>query len=101
MLPIKIQSIDLIDDQISVLFENTWFQEDILALSQLLLNKIPNHSIKETTIGADREDIRFLWSNAELMLNFDYYSQSCWFSAQDEISTTQIQPLYGVLTNHV
>lgn len=101
MTQIEIQSIELIDEQISVLFEKTWFQEDIITLSQLLLSKIPDHSIKEATIGADRENIRFLWSSAELVLNFDYYSQSCWFSAHNEISAAQIQPLHSVLTNHV
>jgi hypothetical protein len=97
----KIQSLDLIDKEISILFEETWFQEDITTLQQMLFNNIPNHIIKEKTVGADRENIRFLWlDNAELMLNFDYYSQSCWFSPQDEISSKQIQPLYNLLTNN-
>ena len=101
MAQIEIQSIELIDTQISVLFENTWFQEDIPMLSQLLLSKLSNHTIKETTMGADRECVRFMWSNAEFMLNFDYYSQSCWFSDHDDIGAVQIQPLYNALTNHV
>jgi hypothetical protein len=101
MVQIKVQSIELIGEQISILFDKAWFQEDITTLSQLLLSILPEHSIKETTIGADRECVRFMWSNAEFMLNFDYYSQSCWFSALDKVSTAQIQPVYNALINHV
>lgn len=98
MAHIAIQSINLISVQITVLFKKNWFQEDIIALRQLLLDKIPNHLIKEITLGADSENIRFLWQNAEFVLNFDYYSQSCWFNAQDEISTLAILPLFNLLT---
>jgi hypothetical protein len=97
MVEIKIQSIDLICEHISVLFEQYWFQEDIVNIQKLLLKKIPEHTIKEFTRGADRENIRFLWLGAEFILNFDYYSQSCWFSSQDEISTIKIPLLYNLL----
>ena len=98
MAHITIQSINLISEQITVLFKQSWFQEDIITLRQLLLDKVPNHLIKEITLGADRENIRFLWLNDEFVLNFDYYSQSCWFSAQDEISRLTIPPLFDLLT---
>lgn len=98
MANIAIQSINLINEQIAILFEKEWFQEDIIALHQLLLDKIPNHLVKEIIRGADRENIRFLWQNAEFILNFDYYSQSCWFSAQNKVSTSKIQPLFNILT---
>ncbi len=97
MTHIAIQSINLTDEQITILFTKNWFQEDILALRVLLLNTIPNHYVKEVTLGADRENIRFLWQGAEFILNFDYYSQSCWFSAQDDLSTSKIQPLFNLL----
>jgi len=101
MTQIKIQSIDLIDKEISLLFEKSWYQEDIPTLQQLLFSKIINYSIKEKTVGADRENIRFLWlDHAEFTLNFDYYSQSCWFSPQDEISSKQVQALYDLLINN-
>jgi hypothetical protein len=95
---ITIQSINFIDEQITILFDQSWFQEDIGKLRQLLLNKIPEHHVKEITLGADREDVRFQWLNAEFILNFDYYSQSCWVSAHDEVSTAEIQPLFNLLT---
>jgi len=100
MAHIAIQSINFIGEQITVLFEKSWFQEDIIELRQLLLDKIPNHHVKEITLGADRENIRFRWLNAEFILNFDYYSQSCWFNAQDEVSASKIQPLFNLLTEN-
>lgn len=93
-----IQSFNCNNDQITVLFEQSWYQEEISTLKQLLLNKIPDHQIKEITKGADRESVRFCCLNAEFTLLFDYYSQSCWFSAQDVSSTTKIQPLFNILT---
>lgn len=100
MAHISIQSIKLIDEQIIILFENTWFQEDIIALRQALFDQIPNHYIKEIIDGADREAIRFLWFKSAFILNFDYYSQSCWISAQDDISTSNISPLFNLLTQN-
>jgi hypothetical protein len=97
MPQITIQSINLFDEQITVLFDQNWFQEEIIILRQLLLNKIPDHQVKETTLGADRENIRFHWSGAEFILNFDCYSQSCWVCAHDEISLLKIPTLYALL----
>jgi len=100
MTQMTILSINLIDEKIIIYFEKNWFQEDIIELRQLLLDKIPNHQIKEIIQGADRENIRFLWLNAEFMLNFDYYSQSCWLNAHDEISTSKIQPLFSLISKN-
>lgn len=97
MSQITIQSIDLIQEQISILFEQDWFQEDIAGLRQILLNKIPDHHVQEVTLGADRETVRFQWLNDGFALDFDYYSQSCWFSAQDEMSASKIQVLFNKL----
>lgn len=95
---ITILSINFIEEKIILLFDQNWFQEDIVELRQLLLDKIPAHHVKEITLGADRENVRFQWLSAEFILNFDYYSQSCWFSAHDEISTSEMQPLFRLLT---
>ena len=95
---IAIQSINFIGDKITVLFDQNWFQEDISELRQLLLDKIPEHNEKEVTLGADRENVRFQWCHTEFVLNFDYYSQSCWFSTQYEISNHEIKPLFNLLT---
>jgi len=97
MSHIAIQSINFIDGQIIVLFDQSWFQEDIVTLRQLLLSKIPENHLKEITLGADREDIRFQWRDAQFILNFDYYSQSCWFNVQDETSKSEIHPLFNQL----
>ena len=45
-----IKSINCHNDQIAVLFEQSWYQEDISTLKQLLLNKIPSHQIKEIIV---------------------------------------------------
>ena len=97
MRPIAIQSINYRDMQITALFNQHWFQEDIVELHQLLLSKIPEYRVKEVTQGADREDIRFQWREAEFILHFDYYSQSCWLSVQDEINVLKIQSLFNLL----
>ena len=96
MTPIK--SINLVNEKIAIIFDTLWFQEDINELSLQLLNTIQNYNIKEVTQGADRESCRFIWLSAEFSLHFDYYSQSCWFSAHDEISTSKIQSLFELLT---
>ncbi|MBL4899617.1 MAG: DUF3630 family protein [Colwellia sp.] len=98
MSSITIQSIDLIDNQITVLFDQSWFQEDIMTLRQLLLSNISNLCIKEVIIGADLENIRFQWLDKEFILNFDYYSQSCWFDTQNQHSLAEIQALFNILT---
>lgn len=92
-----LQTINIFDEQISVLFDQAWFQEEIIILRQLLLSKIAGHQVKETILGADRENTRFCWSGAEFILNFDCYSQSCWIGAHDEISLLKIPPLYELL----
>lgn len=97
MVNIKIQSIVLIDEQVAIVFEKNWFQEDIVELRQQLLNKLQQPIVKEVTLGADRESTRFTWLNAEFILHFDYYSQSCWFSPHDEISVSKIKPLFALL----
>lgn len=45
----KIQSINCNNEQITVLFKQSWHQEEIITLKQLLLNKIPAHQIKESS----------------------------------------------------
>jgi hypothetical protein len=82
MSNIIIQSINLVNNQITILFDQIWFQEDIVILRQLLLGSISDLSTKEVIIGADIESIRFQWKNTEFIVQFDYYSQSCGFDTQ-------------------
>ena len=97
MSAISIQSINLIDNQITVLFNQDWFQEDIITLRQLLIGNIPNLHIKEVNIGADLENVRFLWLDKEFILNFDYYSQSCWFDTDKDNNLFETQALFNLL----
>jgi hypothetical protein len=100
MSSIAIQSINLVNNQITVLFNQHWFQEDITNLQQLLFNNVSNLSIKETIIGADLEQVRIQWLDTEFSVTFDYYSQSCWFDSQDPESLTEIQSFFNVLSNN-
>ncbi len=100
MSSIVIQSINLVNNQITVLFDQSWFQEDITTLRQLLLSNVPNLCIKEIVIGADLENIRFHWLETEFIINFDYYSQSCWFDTQDPHSLAETPALFNLLTQN-
>jgi hypothetical protein len=100
MSTIVIQSINLSNHQIIVLFEQSWFQEDIATLRQILLNNIPNHCVKEIIIGADIENVRFQWRDTEFILNFDCYSQSCWFDAQEPYNVEETQALFNLLSQN-
>ena len=97
MSAIKIKSINLVNHQITVLFDQYWFQEDISTLRQMLLSKIPDFCIKEIIIGADIENVRFQWLETEFIIYFDCYSQSCWFATQDPQCMAETQALFTVL----
>lgn len=84
---------NLFENNITITFTDEWFQEDINALSLLILSKIANHTLTEKVIGADREHWRFSWQTSEFILNFDYYSQSCWISANDIVSQMSVLAL--------
>ncbi|MFT7008070.1 MAG: hypothetical protein ACJAXJ_002609 [Colwellia sp.] len=100
MSSIAVQSINCANNKITVLFNQSWFQEDITILRQLLLSNISTLCIKEIVIGADLENIRFQWLNTEYILNFDYYSQSCWFETQYPQSLTETNALFTLLTQN-
>ena len=100
MSSITVQSINCVNNKITVLFNQSWFQEDITTLRQLLLGNVSNVRIKEIVIGADLENIRFQWLDTEFILNFDYYSQSCWFDTQYSLSLTQTNDLFTLLTKN-
>lgn len=100
MPSIAIQSINLDNNQIIVLFDQQWFQEDVTTLRQLLLSNVPNMCIKEIIIGADLENVRFQWLDTEFIINFDFYSQSCWFETHDPHSLAETPTLFNLLTQH-
>ena len=101
MPSITIQSINLVESQITVLFNQHWFQEDITILRQLLLSDITDLCIKEVVIGADLENVRFQWLNTEFTVSFDYYSQSCWFDTVDSNHLPEVISLFNLLKkNH-
>ncbi|MBL4823448.1 MAG: DUF3630 family protein [Colwellia sp.] len=100
MSSIAIQSINLLNNQITVLFKQHWFQEDITKLRQLLLSNVANLCIKDIVIGADLENVRFQWLDTEFTINFDYYSQSCWIDTQDSYSIEKTHSLFKLLVQN-
>jgi hypothetical protein len=100
MSSLAVQSINCVNNQITVLFNQNWFQEDITTLRQLLLSNISTLRIKEIVIGADLENIRFQWRDTEYILNFDYYSQSCWFDTQYPQNLTETNDLFTLLNKN-
>ncbi len=84
-------------DYLAVNFENEWFQEDIETFSEVIFEALMPISIQEKILGADRENIRFTWREHCFILNFDCYSQSCWFEGQDGKSTEYLAELYLAL----
>lgn len=97
MASIAVQAIAFANNQITILFNQNWFQEDINSLSQLLFNNITNIHIKEVTVGADLEHIRFQWQDTEFIMHFEYYSQSCWLDTQDPQGVIEINSLFTLL----
>ncbi len=99
---IFIDSIQLIERAIVVNLKNNWFQEDISQIQQVLLALDDSVEVKEKIIGADRETVRFVWqSQYYYLLNFDCYSQSCWFEPQDELSQNHLQKLFKLLQKNI
>lgn len=84
-------------DHLALLFNNSWFQEDIESLTKLVFSSLLEVNIQEEIMGADRVNIRFSWLDHYFTLNFDCYSQSCWLEGQDNASTEYLAELYSRL----
>lgn len=84
-------------EYLAVIFNDSWFQEDIEALTKLVFSSLISVNIQEKIIGADRENIRFSWQGHYFILNFDCCSQSCWLEGQDNASTGYLNQLYSGL----
>lgn len=86
-------------DYLNVKFKNDWYQENIKELIELLFLPLHCVVIKEKIIGADRENIRFNWAGYYFVLNFEYYSQSCWIEGQDSKSREELMTLHLAITS--
>lgn len=86
-------------DHLNVKYTIDWYQENINELIALLFLPANLITIQEKIIGADRENIRFTWDNYYFVLNFDYYSQSCWIEGQDSASTQQLTTIHLAILN--
>ncbi len=97
MVKLLIKEITQHAEYLALNFNSSWFQEDIEALTQLVLSSLVSVNIQEKIIGADRENIRFSWKAHYFILNFDCCSQSCWLEGQDNASTEYLVQIYSEL----
>lgn len=85
-------------DQLTLYYNNYWYQEDIEYLYLQLFSSLKKWNIQERIVGADRECFRFSWQDSYYFtLNFDYYSQSCWIEGVDDKSISQVIYLHRAL----
>jgi hypothetical protein len=94
----SIESLTYQDDYLNVKFNNDWYQDNISQLIELLFPPINPIIIQEKIIGADRENIRFSWNDCYFVLNFEYYSQSCWIEGQNNNSLQPLMDLHLAMT---
>jgi len=66
-----------------IFWESYWYQEDVDGLTVILIKHLEGAEITERIIGADRINVRFSYKYRYFVLNFEYYSQSCWIEAED------------------
>lgn len=88
-------SIDFIDNTIiTCTFDLDWHQEDIASLKKSLITAIGEVTEIEHIVGADRENIRFVWQTHYFTLNFECVSHSCWIEGDDLAGIENIGQLY-------
>ena len=93
-LKLAITSVKIESQHVGISFDDIWYQEDIDVIQQSLLTIVKETKVVEKILGADRENIRFIWKNQyHFVLNFDCYSQSCWLEAEDDLSSKNLLSL--------
>ena len=100
-IKLPIQNIKLIENNheyLNVIFIANWYQEDVNNLVELLFEPIMPLNIQESIIGADRVNTRFDWHQHHFVVNFEFYSHSCWIEGQDELSKKYLLTLYEMLS---
>ena len=97
-VPQSLESLTYQEDHLNVKFKKDWYQDNISQLIDLLFFPINPVVIQEKIIGADRENIRFSWNDCYFVLNFEYYSQSCWIEGQDSVNSQQLTDLHLAIT---
>jgi len=94
----SLESLTCQEDHLNVKFKKEWYQDNISQLIDLLFLPIKPVIIQEKIIGADRENIRFSWNDCYFVLNFEYYSQSCWIEGQDSVNAQPLIDLHLAMT---
>ena len=95
-------SISLINENsLQLVFAKNWYQEDINALTTLILNSFEDHQVIETISGADREYCRFEWQKNYFIINFECYSESCWIEHETTPNIALLNSIKQCLDLHL
>ena len=96
--PLQITSITYRSDYLILHCSADWYQEDIDKLYISLTAQVVDICIQDKIQGADRESIRFSWqSYYYFVVHFEFYSQSSWIEAADEVSINKLSDLQKAL----
>lgn len=94
---IKISNTQQIDEKvIAITFNIDWFLDDLSPFVECVLASCDNASIVEKITGADIYCLRIIQNDHVFLLNFEEYSQSCWFECAtdndiDELALINLQ----------
>jgi len=89
-----IKRVQVLDNNVVIItWQQHWYQEEIDNLVSVIFHNVESTKIIESVIGADRHCCRFNYRTGHYVLNFEYYSQSCWIEAEDELSNVFISTI--------
>ncbi|NMP30636.1 DUF3630 family protein [Thalassotalea sp. M1531] len=82
MQQLNSENIFFTQDNIEIRLSESFDDEDIQSLVNLVLNEVDGAKIIEHIPGADRYNVRFTVLASNFVLNFEVYSQSCWIELE-------------------
>ena len=75
-------TLDSVHQNLYFSFEQMFEEENYLQFTQAITDKWLNTRIIEHVLGADRVNIRIEYKGLIYVLNFEFYSQSCWLESE-------------------
>ena len=97
----QLANTQLHEETLAVTFSKLWYQEDIQLLADILYQHLKPVDHIEKMAGADREVYRFKWQDVNLVLHFDFYSQSCWLEPETPLNIEILADLNEILSQNV
>lgn len=85
---------------LQIQFNIEWSMEDAENLTQKLLD-LTSMQIIDITKGADLQSTRLKFDNAEILLNFEEYSHSCWLECLSDTDCQKLSIVEKILNNPV